>query len=412
MNDLKLTSDVCAQEAAASAAWACSRLVFWLGVIVDRRERRAGAKRSARSRRQPDLARHHFVRHRRRRRAESDARRAHQRLLRRRQRRNRSEEQQPRGDRRYAQQLEQFPDRPAGQRAHRRRLVGRVQARNLLQSAIRPNQRRTEVAGAEQRPALGRPRSQTTNVDSSASGQTFIQSFAGFSSKTFGTITFGRQNTVLADGVAKYDPNYASQAFSLIGISGTHRRRRGYPESPFGFIGEVCGFVQPAEGVGATSPRSTNSINPPAAPIRPTRCLSAVSTPASRAMCTTPRSRTRCAVAALSAAQVDLGLQRACAPNPLPAGGSCVAASPSNALAATISDNTAYAFMGLYNMGFLKFFGGYEHIQYANPDTPLERRLQCRRLHDRLRQCAKRRQIDLRQRQDLAGVSGPACATR
>src|SRR6202166_3462924 len=65
------------------------------------------------------------------------------------------------------------------------------------------------------------PGNQTTNVDSSASGQTFIQSLAGFSSKTFGTFTFGRQNTVLADGIAKYDPNYASQAFSLIGISGT-----------------------------------------------------------------------------------------------------------------------------------------------------------------------------------------------
>jgi predicted porin len=59
---------------------------------------------------------------------------------------------------------------------------------------------------------------QNTNVDSS---QTFVQSYGGFSSKTFGTITFGRQNTVLADGIAKYDPNYASQAFSVIGISGT-----------------------------------------------------------------------------------------------------------------------------------------------------------------------------------------------
>src|SRR3984893_10716545 len=62
---------------------------------------------------------------------------------------------------------------------------------------------------------------QNTNVDSSASGQTFIQSYAGFSSNTFGTFTFGRQNTTLADGIAKYDPNFASQAFSLIGISGT-----------------------------------------------------------------------------------------------------------------------------------------------------------------------------------------------
>ena len=52
----------------------------------------------------------------------------------------------------------------------------------------------------------GRPLgSQTTNLDSSVAGQIFQQIFAGFSSKTFGTITFGRQNTVLADGVAKYD---------------------------------------------------------------------------------------------------------------------------------------------------------------------------------------------------------------
>ena len=62
---------------------------------------------------------------------------------------------------------------------------------------------------------------QTTNLDSSVAGQAFQQSYAGLSSPTYGTITFGRQNTVLADGIAKYDPNAASQAFSLIGLSGT-----------------------------------------------------------------------------------------------------------------------------------------------------------------------------------------------
>ena len=51
-------------------------------------------------------------------------------------------------------------------------------------------------------------------------GQAFQQSFAGLSSPTFGTITFGRQNTLMADGIAKYDPNAASQAFSVIGLSG------------------------------------------------------------------------------------------------------------------------------------------------------------------------------------------------
>jgi len=217
---------------------------------------------------------------------------------------------------------------------------------------------------------------QNTNVDSSASGQTFIQSYAGVSSKTFGTFTFGRQNTVLADGIAKYDPNYASQAFSYIGISGgpagggdTQNRRL---DSSVKYVG----LFKPAEGVGAhlSAQYKFNQSNGSAntayevsfggdyagfsADVYYTKIKDAV------------------AAAALSAAQVatlsrpNTDPESLC-PSVLPAGKSCVAASPSNALAATISDNTAYAFMGLYNMGVLKFFGGYEHIQYANPSTPL-----------------------------------------
>src|SRR5580692_4768893 len=95
------------------------------------------------------------------------------------------------------------------------------------------------------------PGNQSTNVDSSASGQTFIQSLAGFSSKTFGTFTFGRQNTVLADGVAKYDPNYASQAFSLIGISGTTAGGGDTQNRRLDSSVKYVGSFKPAEGVGA-----------------------------------------------------------------------------------------------------------------------------------------------------------------
>ena len=45
--------------------------------------------------------------------------------------------------------------------------------------------------------------------------------------------------------------------------------------------------------------------------------------------------------------------------------------SASNSLAATISDNTTYALMASYKIDPLKFFAGYMHIKYANPDTPL-----------------------------------------
>jgi predicted porin len=210
---------------------------------------------------------------------------------------------------------------------------------------------------------------QNTNVDSSASGQTFIQSYAGVSSKTLGTFTFGRQNTVLADGISKYDPNYASQAFSYIGIAGgpagggdTQNRRL---DSSLKYVGSF----KPAEGVGAHLSaqykfnQSTGSAN--------TAYQVSFGGDYAGFSLDGYYSKIKDAVAAsaLSAAQVS-GLADLC-PDPVPAGGSCIAASPSNALAATISDNTAYAIMGLYNMGVLKFFGGYEHIQFANPDTPL-----------------------------------------
>jgi predicted porin len=213
------------------------------------------------------------------------------------------------------------------------------------------------------------PGTQNTNVDSSASGQTFIQSYAGVSSKTFGTITFGRQNTVLADGISKYDPNYASQAFSYIGISGgpagggdTQNRRL---DSSVKYVGAF----KPAEGVGAHLSaqykfnQSTGSANT-AYEVSFGGDYAGLSLDGYYA-----KIKDAVALAALSAGQVA-GLSALC-PDPIPAGESCVAASPSNALAATISDNTTYAVMGLYNMGVFKFFGGYEHIQFANPDTPL-----------------------------------------
>jgi predicted porin len=211
---------------------------------------------------------------------------------------------------------------------------------------------------------------QNTNVDSSASGQTFIQSLAGFSSKTFGTFTFGRQNTVLADGVAKYDPNYASQAFSLIGISGTTagggdtQNRRldssvkyvGAFSTPAGVGTHLSAQYKFNQATGSANSAFEVSLGGDYAGFSADVFYSKI--------------KDAVAAAALSATQVA-DLSGLC-PNPLPAGGSCVAASPSNALAATISDNTTYAVMGLYNwVNVAKFFGGYEHIKYENPSTPL-----------------------------------------
>src|ERR1700721_1687694 len=67
------------------------------------------------------------------------------------------------------------------------------------------------------------PANSGTNLDGSSAGQAFQTAFAGVSSKQFGTITFGRQLTLLTEGTVKYDPNYDATAFGLIGASGPSR---------------------------------------------------------------------------------------------------------------------------------------------------------------------------------------------
>jgi predicted porin len=200
----------------------------------------------------------------------------------------------------------------------------------------------------------GRPlASQTTNLDSSIAGQIFQQSFVGVSSKSIGTFTFGRQNSTLADGVFKYDPNAASQAFSLIGLSGTtagagdtQDRRL---DSSLKYVGVFNGIHVGADYKfnGASGSANTAfefqlggdfaglSIDVYYAKVKDAIAASAIATAAQ--------------VAALPA----LGL------------------SSSNSVAGTVSDNTSYSLMALYNFGAPKVYFGYERIQFANPSTPL-----------------------------------------
>jgi predicted porin len=70
--------------------------------------------------------------------------------------------------------------------------------------------------------AIGVPLNQQQYpVDSSRWGWLAAQNYAGVSSPIYGTLTFGRQNSLLLDGVIAYDPMGGSYAFSPIGFSGT-----------------------------------------------------------------------------------------------------------------------------------------------------------------------------------------------
>jgi predicted porin len=210
---------------------------------------------------------------------------------------------------------------------------------------------------------------QTTWVDSSVAGQAFAgAAYAGFASTTFGSLTFGRHVTPLADGISKYDPMGASQAFSLIGFSGTYAgggdtEDRRLDQSvkytgkfnwlhvgalyqfsgssgstntayQFGLGGEFAGFSADAfyakkYNAVAASPLSGLQVEELAG-----RCNPPPGTPAP-------------------------------VPEPLQ---HCF--SVSNSVAATISDNQTYALMAMYSFPTLKLYLSYEHIQFSDPNTP------------------------------------------
>jgi len=193
---------------------------------------------------------------------------------------------------------------------------------------------------------------QTTNLDSSIAGQIFEQSLVGLSSATAGSLTFGRQNTVMADGIAKYDPQGASQAFSLIGLSGT---TAGGGDTQDRRLDNSLKYVHVMNGFHVGAEYKFNGASGEAN----TAYELQVGAEAAGASIDAYFIKVRDAVtvAALSAAQVG----------DLPGLGF----SPSNSLAGTISDNTAFSLMALYNFGAAKVYGGYEHILFANPEQGL-----------------------------------------
>jgi predicted porin len=211
---------------------------------------------------------------------------------------------------------------------------------------------------------------QTTNVDTSVAGQVFAgAAYAGFSSPTFGTLTFGRHPTPLADGIAKYDPTGASQAFSLIGFSGTtagggDTEDRRLDQSmkytlKYDWL-HLGGLYQFSGSRGSTNTAIQATVGAD---------FAGLSVDAYYA-----KKYNAVGAAALSAAQVS-GLPTLCAnsviPPTNPTGAECY--SVSNSLSGTISDNTTGAIMALYNFGAVlpvTVYAGYEHITFQNPNNP------------------------------------------
>jgi predicted porin len=213
-----------------------------------------------------------------------------------------------------------------------------------------------EVADSLKSLAVNNGRSlatQSVGVDGSSAGQTFQTAWIGIKSARFGTITFGRQLTLLLEGTIKYDPNYNASAFGLLGASNTYSGAGSQEDNRLDSTVKYLVDFNDLLHFGALYKfsGSNGSAN--------TALQADIGGHFAGASVDAYYSKVNSAITAtsLTAAQVAQ----------LPALGYSV----SNSLAATISDNTAYAIMGSYKIDPLKLFAGYEHIKYANPRTPL-----------------------------------------
>ncbi|HXW74756.1 MAG TPA: porin [Steroidobacteraceae bacterium] len=210
---------------------------------------------------------------------------------------------------------------------------------------------------------------QKAALDSSLAGQTFNSAaYVGVASPTVGSFTFGRQLTTLADGIAAYDPQGTSPAFSLFGGSGTFQGGGDTEDkrlnNAFKYAARydwlnIGGLYQFSGSSGSFNTAVQAQLGVVFAGFSIdgfyAKKYDAVSS------------------ASLSLDQVQ-GLAALCNPpvTPVPAPTTATCYSASNSLSGTISDNTVYAVMAKYAFETVKLYAGYENIKFANPTTPIE----------------------------------------
>jgi predicted porin len=196
---------------------------------------------------------------------------------------------------------------------------------------------------------------QTSNADSSRAGQFYnAVGYAGFSSPTYGTLTFGRQNSLELDGVNAYDPMGTSYAFSVLGWQGTavgggdtedaristaikYRVDVGNNLFRLGAIYQIGGYENNNGSQGEWGAQIGKDFD-----------FGASGKLSLDAIYTEDKGAVK--ASALSAAQ-----------NALFPG----------TIAATISDDNSVMLLAKYTYHQLRLYGGYEYITFANPTSPV-----------------------------------------
>jgi len=195
---------------------------------------------------------------------------------------------------------------------------------------------------------------QNSNGDSSRAGQLFSgAAYAGIKTKDYGTLTFGRQNGLLADDIVAYDPQGGSYAFSPIGYSGAAAGIGNTEDARLDFSAKYTTHYGPFRAGGQYQFKgkqydlgSATSVGGSAAEFDVGGDYAGFS-----GDIVISHKNDALGAAPLSAAQA--------------------ATLPTGSLAATQSDATSVGVMGKYVIGPAKIFGGYERIRLSNPDNPL-----------------------------------------
>jgi predicted porin len=199
---------------------------------------------------------------------------------------------------------------------------------------------------------------QTSQGDASSQGKFYNSlGYAGFSNDTWGTLTAGRQNTLMVDGIRAYDPMGGSYAFSLIGYFGATggggntengrattsvKYRVNYANYRLGLFGQFGGYDEGNGSKGAFQGNLGADFN------------------------VGPGLLSLDAMGGFTRDSINEGISGGTSFNPA-TGVLSVSTTTPQALTVTLSNNTNVMALAKYTVDKLKLYAGYEWMQFANP---------------------------------------------
>jgi predicted porin len=199
--------------------------------------------------------------------------------------------------------------------------------------------------------------SQSSLADSSKGGQMFNQAaYFGVSSPIYGTFTMGRQSALSSDLLSNYDPLAGSNAWSLLTFQGANGGGGDTEDRVFDnsyeyrvSVGPVRVAVEAQLRNGGNS-STGNAFQGDIGFDYMGFSFDFLGGKIDDAVSAGILSQAQLAAASATATAVSAG---------------------NGLIAATVSDNTVFSVGARYVIGPWKFWGGYEHIDFANPNNPL-----------------------------------------